>query len=103
MDYKVYEKLIPKDFKSDGCTLAPDGSWKKCCIIHDHARRSSTVQASSADRMLYDCMKDECGIPALPLIYYIWVRFQSMTRISPIGLLMLVIFSLTIGSMVCFS
>jgi len=82
VDYKKYLDAIPDDIKSDGCTLASDGSWKKCCVLHDAARRDRAVSDSDADRMLYDCMRDEAIWP-LAALYYVWVRIQGITKMSP--------------------
>lgn len=81
-DYKQYMEKLPEIKESDGCTLAPDGSWKKCCVLHDYARRDREVSNADADRMLLDCMRDESVFP-LPWIYYFWVRFQGITNMSP--------------------
>jgi hypothetical protein len=99
MNYKGYQKHIPEDFKSDGCTLAPDGKWKQCCILHDYARQDKNVTDAEADKMLYNCMRDHANLP-MAVLYYVWTRIQSITKASPIGLAMLAVFFVVIGILI---
>ena len=96
INYIKYENGIEANFKSDGCTFAPDGSWGSCCLMHDHAKKNKFVSAKDADGMLYDCMKDRANI-FLAIPYWIAVRFRSITGISPSGIALLVVFLSGIG------
>lgn len=101
MDFKEYEKAIPIDFKSDGCTMAPDGSWGSCCVIHDQARQDKAINDKTADRMLFNCMKDRGNI-VLAVIYYFFVRVQSITGLTPVGLFMITGFLSIIGALMAY-
>ena len=91
MDFKEYEKGIPEDFKSDGCTLAPDGSWGSCCRIHDHALRNKDVSDHAADVMLHECMQERAN-PIIAFIYFMFVRLRSLSGMGAVGFTMLAAF-----------
>lgn len=90
---------MPKDFKSDGCTLSPDGSWGSCCRIHDYARSDDLVTNKEADKMLFDCMRERSNI-FLALLYWFWVRVQSVTGMQPVGLAMFVVLCLVLFGLI---
>jgi hypothetical protein len=96
MKFKDYETKIPEHFKSDGCTLAPDGTWGSCCRIHDYARRDKLVSAATADKMLYSCMRERSNW-FMACLYYFWVRVQSISGLSPPALFGVVFMLLFIG------
>lgn len=68
---------IPKDFKSDGCTLAPNFNFKQCCIEHDYLRRYKIISKSKADKNLRECINSK-GHPILAWIYWIFVRVAGV-------------------------
>jgi hypothetical protein len=62
--------------ESNGCTSSPDGHWKACCNMHDHAYGDGGVtdeERKRADLMLYDCMVRVYAGDAAP-VYYAAVR-----------------------------
>jgi hypothetical protein len=54
---------MPADFKSDGCTLFPDGKYRDCCVRHDEAYYfgGSRKERSCADKELYKCVAAKKG------------------------------------------
>ncbi len=54
---------MPPDFKSDGCTLFPDGKYRDCCVEHDKAYYfgGSRKERSRADKELYKCVAAKKG------------------------------------------
>ena len=52
---------IPKDFKSDGCTLFPDGNYRDCCVAHDrdYYKGGTCKERSESDKRLYRCVKNK--------------------------------------------
>lgn len=68
-----------KDFRSDGCSLFPDGTlqqqdlWCECCVAHDIAywQGGSRNQKKQADQALRQCVKRKTGnIPLADTMYY---------------------------------
>lgn len=56
----------------NSCTLFPDGTWSKCCDLHDYQYLTQKVSRKQADKILYDCVKSKCKVIAH--IMYIGVR-----------------------------
>ena len=56
-------RVMPADFKSDGCTWFPDGDYRDCCEDHDKAYYfgGSRHERSVADKQLYACVKERHG------------------------------------------
>ena len=52
---------VPPDFKSDGCTLFPDGNYRDCCVEHDkdYYKGGSSKERSKSDNRLYRCVKSK--------------------------------------------
>lgn len=73
-----------KPFSSDGCTLAPDGTWrdpqrwKVCCVAHDLRLwgGGSRVEREEADSKLRSCIKERAG-QRVAYIYWLGVRLGS--------------------------
>jgi hypothetical protein len=69
-------------FRSDGCSLFPDGSfaepgkWCDCCLRHDVAywRGGSAVDRLAADRALRDCVRERTGDPVLAEAMFLGAR-----------------------------
>jgi hypothetical protein len=51
------------DFKSDGCSLFPDGSYYSCCYLHDFAYwpGGTADQRKAADDALRACVREITG------------------------------------------
>lgn len=66
------------DFRSDGCSLFPDGTllrqdlWCECCIAHDIAywQGGTRKQKQRADRVLRDCVAAKTGSDLLAETMY---------------------------------
>lgn len=59
--------------ESDGCTAAPDLTFRECCVEHDVAYRSGKIKRSEADARLRECMRAH-GYVVLPWVYWAAVR-----------------------------
>lgn len=57
------ERVMPPEFKSDGCTLFPDGNYRDCCVEHDKSYYfgGSFKERRAADNRLYKCVKSKDG------------------------------------------
>ncbi|HKX06263.1 MAG TPA: hypothetical protein VJX71_27485 [Methylomirabilota bacterium] len=64
------------DFKSDGCSLFPDGTYYSCCYLHDVAYWASGAadERERADRSLRACVLDMTQNAALAEAMYQAVR-----------------------------
>src|SRR5687767_7260919 len=64
------------DFKSDGCSMFPDGTYYSCCYLHDIAYwPGGTAEAREvADRALRTCVSGITGSEALAETMYQGVR-----------------------------
>ena len=54
---------MPSDFKSDGCSLFPDGNYRDCCVEHDkdYYFGGSSIERKASDKRLYRCVKATRG------------------------------------------
>lgn len=62
------------DFKSDNCTMFPDGNYAKCCVAHDedYSAGGSGKDRRASDRRLYRCVRSKKGWQneiAAPVMY----------------------------------
>ena len=70
------------DFKSDGCSLFVDGTfkdrelWKECCVEHDVAywKGGTADERKAADLKFQECIRKTTGDEALALLMYEAVR-----------------------------
>jgi len=64
------------DFKSDGCTHFPDGSYYSCCYLHEFAYwpGGAAEERKSADESLRACVKEITGSGVLAWMMYEGVR-----------------------------
>ncbi len=62
---------------NDGCSSAPDGSWKQCCVEHDYYYRNPVeltgVDRREADSRLHRCMRCKAG-SLIACLYWVGVR-----------------------------
>lgn len=65
----------PKSFRSDGCTMFPDGPWRACCVEHDRAYwlGGTRKHRKRADIKLMCCVAQQ-GHPFIGTLMYIGVR-----------------------------
>jgi hypothetical protein len=54
---------LPGNFKTDGCTLFPDGDYKNCCVSHDLAyfNGGTLRERLRADNVLFKCVANKKG------------------------------------------
>lgn len=54
---------IPPEYKSDGCTLFPDGNYRDCCVRHDreYFQGGSCRDRRRSDDRLYRCVRSKKG------------------------------------------
>ena len=66
----------PRDFKSDGCSLFPDGNYRECCVQHDrkYFTGGSFKERRAADKQLYKCVRAKGNGKFLASMIYIGVR-----------------------------
>lgn len=71
----VLTKTIPADFKSDGCSLFPDGDYRNCCVEHDKAYYfgGSRRERRRADNQLYKCVAATKGFQHKIIAPMMWV------------------------------
>ena len=62
---------VDADFKSDGCSLFPDGDYRDCCVEHDKAYYvgGSLKERRIADNRLHACVSDKRHKFLAPLIW----------------------------------
>ena len=72
-------RVMPADFKSDGCSLFPDGNYHDCCFEHDKAYYfgGTKVERKAADRQLCDCVRAK-GHRFLAPMMYLGVRIGGV-------------------------
>jgi hypothetical protein len=71
-------KLAEPGVESDGCTLAPDYNFRKCCERHDvMIRFNQGITDAEADRYLRECIVEH-GHPKKALLYWVFSRLSSL-------------------------
>lgn len=67
------------DFKSDGCSLFPDGDYRNCCVEHDKAYYvgGSSKERRIADNRLHECVRAK-GHKFLAPVIWIGVRIGGV-------------------------
>ena len=57
------KREVPADFKSDGCSLFPDGNYRDCCVEHDkdYYLGGSSKERRKSDKRLYKCVRSKEG------------------------------------------
>lgn len=70
---------MPADFKSDGCSLFPDGDYHDCCVEHDKAYYfgGTKQERKAADRQLSNCVRAK-GHKFLSPLMYLGVRIGGV-------------------------
>ncbi|MGI9035990.1 MAG: hypothetical protein ACR2GD_08125 [Pyrinomonadaceae bacterium] len=67
-------QTFPVNFKSDGCSLFPNGDYLDCCVQHDLAyfKGGSWTQRWRADGQLKECVAAKDGWWHKPLSLVMW-------------------------------
>lgn len=75
----VEQPLPPNPFKSDGCSLWPDGNWLACCVYHDYQYwlGGSRQERKATDRELRRCVSEK-GQRTWGLLMYYGVRIGGV-------------------------
>lgn len=71
----------PPTFKSDGCSLFPDGNYRDCCVAHDQAYfiGGSINDRRAADKELYRCVRSKGNGKLLASIIFAGVRIGGVS------------------------
>jgi len=82
---KLPPVTVPEDFKSDGCSMFPDGSYWECCVEHDKAYYvgGSWRERLSADNKLFNCVADKDGVHHKLVAPLMWLG----VRVGGVGFL----------------
>ena len=72
---------LPKTFRSDGCTMFPDGNYRECCVEHDKSYffGGSLKQRRAADKELFRCVRSKGNGKFLASIIYVGVRVGGVS------------------------
>ena len=64
-------RVMPADFKSDGCSLFPDGNYRDCCVEHDklYYFGGTKEERRAADRQLCTCVRAKGHRFLAPMMY----------------------------------
>lgn len=56
-------RILPANFKTDGCTFFPDGGYRDCCVRHDltYFAGGSLRERLRADNRLFLCVAKKKG------------------------------------------
>lgn len=67
-------KTMPANFKSDGCSMFPDGCYTDCCVAHDvdYYGGGRWKARWRADKRLFKCVASKKGWWHKPLAPVIW-------------------------------
>lgn len=59
----VSAQIVPENFKSDGCSMFPDGDYRDCCVEHDLAyfKGGTGRERFRADNKLFGCVANKKG------------------------------------------
>ncbi len=62
-DSPTTAEVVPPSFKSDGCSMFPDGDYQRCCVQHDLAyfKGGSIGARRRADNRLFKCVRKTKG------------------------------------------
>ena len=80
---KTEPRTMPADFKSDKCSLFPDGDYCDCCVEHDKAYffGGSFKERRHADIKLYKCVRAKKGFhhKIIAPLMYVGVRIGGVS------------------------
>ncbi len=70
--------IVPT-FKSDGCSLFPDGKYLACCVAHDQAYSSggSWKMRWRADKKLFKCVRAQKGFEHKLIAPVMWLGVRA--------------------------
>lgn len=72
-------ETIPADFKSDGCSMFPDGDYRDCCVEHDKSYYvgGSWTKRWRADKKLFKCVAAKKGIEHKIIAPVMWLGVRT--------------------------
>jgi hypothetical protein len=72
---------LPVDFKSDGCSMFPEGNYHECCVAHDKAYfvGGSLKERRAADVELYRCVRSRGNGKFLASMIWLGVRIGGVS------------------------
>ena len=68
--------------------MSPDLSHKKCCVLHDYVLVKKKVGRVKADKMLFECIRDQYIEPigtVMAAIYWVFARLYSISGLNLYG------------------
>jgi hypothetical protein len=73
-------RVMPSNFKSDGCSLFPDGNYRNCCEEHDkdYYFGGTSAERKSSDKRLYKCVRATRGWQNKFVAPIIWLGVRSL-------------------------
>ena len=71
----VAVEAVPATFKSDGCSLFPDGDYRDCCVEHDKTYYvgGNWKQRWRADKKLFKCVARKKGFEHKIIAPLMWL------------------------------
>ncbi|CAN5390343.1 hypothetical protein BH20ACI2_BH20ACI2_17250 [soil metagenome] len=75
------DPAVPANFKSDGCSLFPDGNYRECCVEHDktYLIGGSFKARTAADKELYACVRSKGNGKFLASMIFVGVRIGGVS------------------------
>ncbi len=72
-------KTVPATFKSDGCSMFPDGKYRDCCVAHDNAYYlgGSWKMRWRADKELFKCVAGKKGFQHKIIAPIMWLGVRA--------------------------
>jgi hypothetical protein len=72
---------LPDTFKTDGCSMFPDGNYRECCVEHDRAYfvGGSLRERRAADKELYRCVRSKGNGKLLASMIFVGVRVGGVS------------------------
>jgi hypothetical protein len=72
-------ETTPATFKSDGCSMFPDGKYRDCCVEHDRAYSSggSWTKRWRADKKLFKCVAAKKGLQHKFIAPLMWLGVRA--------------------------
>jgi hypothetical protein len=75
----VAVETVSAAFKSDGCSLFPDGGYRDCCVEHDRAyfNGGSWTTRWKADKKLFKCVARKKGFEHKIIAPLMWLGVRA--------------------------
>jgi hypothetical protein len=72
-------ETVAATFKSDGCSLFPDGGYRDCCVAHDKAyfAGGSWTKRWQADKNLFKCVAAKKGFQHKIIAPLMWLGVRA--------------------------